>query len=82
MGQALAGEGQPIAGAGTGTPLRDAQRLADQYGGNPGDWAKMGGESSDAHGVQTPGGNNFETHWYQNARTGQVVEIKTKITGH
>jgi RHS repeat-associated protein len=81
LGQALAGEGKPIAGSGARAPLRDAPRLASQYGGNPGDWAKMAGESSSIHGVQTPGGDNFETHWYQNTGTGQVVEIKTKITG-
>jgi hypothetical protein len=82
LGQAKAGQGEPIFGAGTNQPLLDAQRLSQQYGGNPADWAKMGGESSAVHGVQTPAGNNFETHWYQNMRTGQVVEIKTKITGH
>jgi hypothetical protein len=42
----------------------------------------MTSESSAAHGVQTPAGDNFETHWYQNVKTGQVVEIKTKIVGH
>ena len=82
MGQALSGQGTPLIGAGTDKALLDADRLAQQYGGNPGDWAKMGSESSAAHGVQTPAGDNFETHWYQNVNTGQVVEIKTKIAGH
>ena len=28
--------------------VRDADRLTEQYGGNPGDWAKMGGENGDS----------------------------------
>ena len=82
MSQALSGEGKPIFGAGTSEPLDNADRLADQYGGHPEDWTKMRSKSSEVHGVQTPNGNKFETHWYQNIKTGQVVEIKTKITGH
>jgi hypothetical protein len=66
--------GTSFAGAGTKTPLRAADRLAEDYGGQPGDWAKMSSSqrtSSDGH--------TFETHWYENARTGQRVEFKTKI---
>ena len=79
MAQAAAGKGTPLAGAGTNTVLRDAPRLAKQYGGDAADRAKMGTENSVRHGVRTPGGVNFETHWYQNAKTGQVVEIKVKV---
>lgn len=71
-----------LAGIGSSdVPINEAtaNRLAQQYGGSPGDWAKMNSESSAAHGVQTPNGSNFETHWYQNSSTGQVVEVKTKI---
>jgi RHS repeat-associated protein len=82
LAQVTQGLGTPIAGAGTTTPLRDAPRLAAQYGGAPGDWAKVRSESSSAHGVQLPGGGNFETHAYQNMATGQVVEPKTKVEGH
>jgi hypothetical protein len=80
--QALAGKGEPIFGAGTSEPLTSGNRLAQQYGGNAADWAKMGGENSAAHGVTTPAGNNFEIHWYQNVKTGQIVELKTKVAGH
>jgi RHS repeat-associated protein len=41
MGQLAAGQGAPIAGAGTSTVLRDADRLAAQYGGSPADWQKV-----------------------------------------
>jgi RHS repeat-associated protein len=76
MGQLAAGEGTPIAGAGTGTALRDADRLAAQYGGEAGDWQKV------ASGNYNPGGakgGGFETHAYQNSKTGQVVEMKSKM---
>ena len=76
MGQLAAGQGEAIAGAGTGTTLRDSQRLASQYGGDPGDWQKV------ASGNYNPGGakgGGFETHAYQNVKTGQVVEMKTKF---
>jgi hypothetical protein len=80
--QALAGTGEAVFGAGTGRPLLDAGRLSAQYGGNPADWAKMRSTSSEIHGIKTPAGNNFEIHWYQNIKTRQVVELKTKVTGH
>ena len=81
-GEALSGKGTPLIGAGTNKPLLAGDRLAQEYGGDPEDWAKMGSGNSAAHGVQTPAGGNFETHWYQNVKTGQVAELKTKITGH
>ena len=43
LSQALAGRGQPLMGPGTNKVLLGAQRLSNQYGGNPSDWAKMGG---------------------------------------
>jgi hypothetical protein len=82
VGQALSRQGKPLIGPGTSKTLDDAGRLARQYGGDPADWAKMGSKSSAEHGVQTSAGKYFETHWYQNIKTGQVVEIKTKIEGH
>jgi hypothetical protein len=77
MGTLAAGEGEPIIGAGTGKTLNDAQRLASQYGGDPGDWTKV------TSGHYSPPGsegatNGFETHAYQNSKTGQVVEMKSK----
>ena len=53
--------------------LRNASRLAKQYGGDPGDWVKRASDSYKGHGIQ------FETHWYENQTTGLRVEFKTKI---
>jgi hypothetical protein len=74
--QQLGEAGTAIAGAGTNTVLRGAPRLVDQYGGAAGDWAKMGGSS-----YRGADGFQFETHWYQNVRTGERFEFKPKITG-
>lgn len=76
MGQLAAGQGEPIAGAGTSTTLRDADRLAAQYGGQPGDWQKVTSGNYNLGGAK---GGGFETHAYQNSKTGQVVEMKTKF---
>ena len=66
--------GKAIAGVGTEVPLREADRLSKTYGGNPSQWAKKTSSSFTA-----PDGARFETHWYENAKTGQRVEYKTKI---
>jgi len=72
--QQLGEKGVPIAGAGSKTPLRDSNRLANEYGGNASDWAKR---SSTRH--KAPDGRSFETHWYENSATGQRVEPKTIV---
>jgi RHS repeat-associated protein len=64
-----------LAGNGAKTPLRVAPSLANKYGGNSSDWAKMGSSSFTAM-----DGTQFETHWYQNMVSGVAVEFKTKIT--
>ena len=80
LGRQLASEqqmgevGTPIAGAGTSTPLREAERLAEQYGGNASDWSKMGSTS-----YTGSDGRIFETHWYENDVTGARTEFKTKF---
>lgn len=74
VGQILKGKGQPIAGAGTKTALRDAPRLAEQYGGKPGEWAKVTSQT-----YRAADGTPVATHAYQNTATGQIVEVKTKI---
>ena len=76
MGELAAGKGTPISGAGTGTVLRDADRLAAQYGGKPVDWQKVASENYNPGGAK---GGGFETHAYQNVKTGQVVEMKSKM---
>ncbi len=82
--EVMSGAGTPLAGAGTGTTLRDANRLAATYGGEPGDWAKVGSSNvtpAGASGGFDKAGFNggFEVHAYQNVKTGQVVELKTKF---
>lgn len=73
----MAAPGKPIIGAGTKTPLRAAEDLASRYGGDAGDWAKMssGNYNSGGGGIY----DLFETHWYENIKTGQQVEFKTKF---
>jgi len=72
MAEASKGKGRAIAGAGTAKPLRDAARLAKEYGGSPADWRKMATSNAVNKGL-----DNFEIHYYQNIRTGEVVEMKT-----
>jgi hypothetical protein len=74
--QQMGESGLPIAGAGTSRKLRAAHQLAVEYGGDPGDWAKM--VSSSYRGTDD---YQFQTHWYENTRTGLRVEWKTKLTG-
>ena len=72
--EVMSGGGTAIAGAGTDRTLRDAPRLAAQYGGEPGDWAKV---TSEVH--KLPDGTTVEVHAYRNATTGQTVEPKSKV---
>ena len=74
VGEILSGNGTPLAGSGTGKTLRDAERLASQYGGNVEDWAKVGSSN-----FKAADGTSFETHAYQNFTTGSIVELKTKF---
>jgi len=70
----LAGGGEIIAGAGSNTVLRDAPRLAAQYGGNAADWAKVSTES-----FKAVDGSVIAAHAYRNVVTGLVVEVKGSI---
>ena len=72
--QVLSGKGAEIIGGNTGKELNAGSRLADQYGGNADDWAKVSSSN-----YKSPDGTSFETHAYQNSQTGQVVEPKTKF---
>ncbi|SIQ58169.1 Possible hemagglutinin [Pseudacidovorax sp. RU35E] len=66
------GGGSVMAGAGSTVPLRDASRLAAEYGGSASDWSKVSSSSyTGADGVK------FEIHAYRNPVTGQLVEPKT-----
>lgn len=74
--QQMSEVGEIIAGQGSKAKFRDAQRVADTYGGNADDWVKKSSSSYSA-----PDGTKFETHWVENLQTGQRVEYKTKFTG-
>jgi hypothetical protein len=72
----LSEAGTIMAGSGGRVPFRDASRVAEQYGGSPGDWVKKTSSSYTAR-----DGAKFETHWVENIQTGQRVEFKTKFPG-
>ena len=74
LAEMAAGQGQAIAGAGTRKLLRDANRLAQTYGGMPWEWAKMS-----STGFRAADGTAFQTHWYMNVVSGQQVEAKVTI---
>ena len=58
-----------IAGAGSDTVLRAANRLAEKYGGVPQDWSKFVGKiESDKY--------IFDVHWYE--RGGKMYDVKLK----
>ena len=68
--------GISIAGTGTSIPLKQAERLAQQYGGNPADWVKMTSST-----YRSSSGFQIETHWFENIQTGQRIQIKTNLIG-
>jgi filamentous hemagglutinin len=72
----LTGAVTTVAGNGSNTALRDAPRLAAEYGGNPSDWSKVTSSS-----YRAADGTQYEIHAYKNAITGEVVEPKTIATG-
>ena len=64
----------PLAGPGTGAPIRVEARLIAEHGGNPGEWVKVTSSSATLE-----NGVPIQAHAYVNVRTGQVVELKTKF---
>ncbi|MGP2518212.1 hemagglutinin repeat-containing protein [Yersinia sp. 2545 StPb PI] len=64
--------GTSVAGKGAKDPLRDAPRLAAEYGGKAEDWSKVSSSS-----YKAADGTIFEIHAYRNALTGKVVEPKS-----
>ncbi|MGL5839761.1 MAG: RHS repeat-associated core domain-containing protein [Sphingorhabdus sp.] len=71
------GGGTIIAGNGSSTVLRDADRLAAKYGGKPGDYSKV---SSGTVGT-AESGRKIEIHAYRNEVTDKTVEEKVKLQG-
>jgi len=74
LGQAEAGIGTVIAGNGSSTALRDAGRLASEYGGNAADYAKV------VTNTRTAGGITQQIHYYRDVVRGITVEPKTVIS--
>ena len=74
--QLLAGGGKAMAGAGTGSPIRDVGRLVSEYGGKAGDWAKVTSGAQKFSDLTT-----IEVHGYRNVVTGETIELKSKIGG-
>jgi hypothetical protein len=66
-------EGTIIAGSGSKSIFRDADRIAKTYGGSSSDWVKKSSTSADLG-----NGYHIETHWVENIKTGKRVEFKTK----
>uniref|UniRef100_UPI001F345321 VENN motif pre-toxin domain-containing protein n=1 Tax=Yersinia thracica TaxID=2890319 RepID=UPI001F345321 len=64
--------GTSVAGKGAKDPLRDAPRLAAEYGGKAEDWSKVSSSS-----YKAADGTIFEIHAYRNGLTGKVVEPKS-----
>jgi RHS repeat-associated protein len=60
-----------IAGQGAKSALRDAPRLAAQYGGRAEDWVKMTSTQ-----YRVVDGVNQQVHWYENVAKGLRVEPK------
>jgi len=70
----LSESGTELAGPNSKTPLRKADALANEFGGDPSDWVKKGSSS-----YKASDGTKFETHWEENLKTGQRVNQKTKL---
>jgi hypothetical protein len=74
LSQAEAGIGTVIAGKGSSTALRDAGRLASEYGGDAADYAKVVTKT------RTAGGITQQIHYYRDVVRGITVEPKTVIS--
>ena len=77
MGEA----GVAMAGAGTNTPIKVVNRLVERYGGKVADWVKKTSNTvyTAPSGIKKAGVRKFQTHWYENVKTGLRVEFKSKI---
>ncbi len=74
MGELVSGAGKATHGASTPVALRQADRLAGEYGGNPSSYQKVSSSS-----YKAADGGHVETHAYRNAETGQIIEPKSVI---
>jgi len=70
----LSESGVAIAGSGTGKALWDVERITAEHGGQAADWTKRASSSYTA-----ADGTKMQTHWLENAKTGERAEFKTVI---
>jgi len=71
----LRGRGEPIAGAGTNKPINDIARITSEYGGSETSWQKVTRSA-----YKSNDGSILQSRAYQNVETGEVQEVKTRIT--
>ena len=71
VGELLSGGGRAIMGSGTKVELKEGARLADEYGGSVGDWAKVTSTGK--------GEGRIQTHGYRNVTTRETVELKSIV---
>ena len=66
--------GVVIAGAGHSKSIDDIRRIVSKYGGVEIDWIKK----SSSNWNPRRGSVKYETHWYENLKTGKRYDFKTK----
>ena len=74
MAELAGGAGKVTHGASTPKPLRQAERLAGEYGGDAYSYQKVSSSS-----YKAADGGHVETHAFRNADTGQIIEPKSVI---
>ncbi len=74
LGELASGLGTVTHGVAAHKPLRAAENLASQHGGQAADYQKVSSSSYDA-----ADGSHVETHAFRNSTTGQIIEPKTVI---
>ncbi len=67
-----AGAGVVLAGGTHKSKFRAAERFAQEYGGEAGDWVKK----STTESVKASNGYTYQIHWAENVKTGQIVDVK------
>lgn len=74
-------ENTVIAGVGSKRSIDDIERIIQTYGGTKEDWVKLSSKQVKFdHGKLIPTRTiKLELHWYENIKTGEKVEAKTKI---
>ncbi len=68
------GGGIILAGGDSKVVLKQAERLASQYGGRPSDWVKVA--AKEVHTL--PSGTRVQARAFRNEKTGQLVELRLK----